>query len=357
MARKVEFYRQILENECTAVVLVNQQHKILYLNTAAELLFTRSGKRVEGLPLPRLFHPKSQLPDLTESAESGGSYTQREARWQLAGEQEPITVDYTVSPILFDMEPCFLLEVLPIDRLKRISRDEEILAKQETTRHLVRGVAHEIKNPLGGIRGAAQLLARELPDESLKDYTSVIIEEADRLRNLVDQMLGSSKLPTRTMINIHEVLERIFSLIYAEVGNRIKLVRDYDPSVPEFMADREQMIQALLNIVRNAMQALTETVTENAEICLKTRVVRQFTIGQKAHKLVCRIDILDNGPGIPNDIVENIFYPMISGRAGGTGLGLSIAQQIVSQHGGIIECASEPGKTRFSVFLPLGETE
>ena len=220
----------------------------------------------------------------------------------------------------------------------------------------MRGLAHEIKNPLGGIRGAAQLLARELPDEGLRDYTNVIIEEADRLRNLVDRMLGSNKLPSLAMTNIHEVLERVASLIEAEAQGSITLVRDYDPSIPDLLIDREQLIQAVLNIVRNALQALSaQSDLRLGRISLRTRTLRQFTIGHTRHRLVVKMEIIDNGPGIPPALQETIFYPMVSGRPDGTGLGLAITQNIISQHQGLIECESHPGHTVFSIFLPLDQ--
>jgi two-component system nitrogen regulation sensor histidine kinase GlnL len=222
---------------------------------------------------------------------------------------------------------------------------------QDTTRKLVRGLAHEIKNPLGGIRGAAQLLERELETERERDYTRIIIEEADRLRNLVDRMLGPSQLPRLSSTNMHQVLERVVQLVEAEAPGRIEIVRDYDPSLPNVEADLEQLIQAMLNIVRNAQQALENT--PNPRICLRTRIIRQFTIGNVRHRMVARIDVSDNGPGVPPELSERIYYPMISGRADGSGLGLSITQSIVNQHHGLIECDSRPGATTFSVYLPL----
>jgi two-component system nitrogen regulation sensor histidine kinase GlnL len=244
-----------------------------------------------------------------------------------------------------------LLEIQPLDRLLRINRDDHHASVQETTRKLVRGLAHEIKNPLGGIRGAAQLLQRELATERQRDYTRIIIEEADRLRNLVDRMLGPSQVPRLVPVNIHQALERVVLLLEAEAPGRISFVRDYDPSLPEVEADLEQLIQALLNIVRNAQQALEKTPAP--EIRLRSRIIRQFTIGTTRHRLVLRLDITDNGPGIPPDLFDRMYYPMISGRADGSGLGLSIAQSIVGQHGGLIECESKPGSTTFSIFLPL----
>jgi two-component system nitrogen regulation sensor histidine kinase GlnL len=219
----------------------------------------------------------------------------------------------------------------------------------------LRGLSHEIKNPLGGIRGAAQLLASELPNSQLQDYTNVIIEEADRLVNLVDRLTGPYKKPVIRNLNIHEVLERVRNLIEAETQGAIRIIRDYDPSLPEISGDLEQLIQAVLNIVRNAMQALTENPRqkEPPQIILRTRAVTHATIATEPHKLIARIEVIDNGPGIPAGIIENIFYPLISGRAEGTGLGLSIAQSIIKNHAGLIECESQEGRTRFILSIPI----
>jgi len=222
---------------------------------------------------------------------------------------------------------------------------------------LIRGLAHEIKNPLGGLRGAAQLLARELPDASLHDYTDIIIQEADRLGNLLDRMLGSNSLLQLEPLNIHEVLERVATLVNAETDGAINIIRDYDPSIPELTGDRERLIQATLNITRNAMQVLQgEPSIEAPSITLRTRTRRQFTIGSDRHKLVCHVTISDNGPGIPPALVDTLFLPMVSGRANGTGLGLSIAQSMLNQHHGLIECSSKHGCTAFHLYIPLGDT-
>ena len=207
---------------------------------------------------------------------------------------------------------------------------------------------------LTSLTGQTQTVDYEVPEEGLKDYTNVIIEEADRLRNLVDRMLGSNKLPSLAMTNIHEVLERVCSLVEAETQGGITLVRDYDPSLPDVLIDREQMIQAVLNIVRNAMQAISgQNELRLGRISLRTRAMRQFTIGHTRHRLVAKVEIIDNGPGVPAELQETIFYPMVSGRPDGTGLGLAITQNIISQHQGLIECDSHPGHTIFSIFLPL----
>ncbi|MBA1241284.1 nitrogen regulation protein NR(II) [Pseudomonas japonica] len=347
-------HRLLLDNLTTATILLNAELRLEYMNPAAEMLLAISGQRSHGQFISELFTESAEaLNSLRQAVEQAHPFTKREAMLT-AMTGQTLTVDYAVTPILSMGETLLLLEVHPRDRLLRITKEEAQLSKQETTKMLVRGLAHEIKNPLGGIRGAAQLLARELPEDGLRDYTNVIIEEADRLRNLVDRMLGSNKLPSLAMTNIHEVLERVCSLVDAESQGGISLLRDYDPSIPDVLIDREQMIQAVLNIVRNAMQAISEEKELRlGRITLRTRTMRQFTIGHTRHRLVAKIEIIDNGPGIPHELQETIFYPMVSGRPDGTGLGLAITQNIISQHQGLIECDSHPGHTTFSIFLPL----
>ncbi|QXI38174.1 nitrogen regulation protein NR(II) [Pseudomonas xantholysinigenes] len=347
-------HRLLLDNLTTATLLLNAELRLEYMNPAAEMLLAVSGQRSHGQFISELFTESTEaLNSLRQAVEQAHPFTKREAQLtSLTGQS--ITVDYAVTPILHQGQTLLLLEVHPRDRLLRITKEEAQLSKQETTKMLVRGLAHEIKNPLGGIRGAAQLLARELPEDGLRDYTNVIIEEADRLRNLVDRMLGSNKLPSLAMTNIHEVLERVCSLVEAESQGGITLVRDYDPSLPDVLVDREQMIQAVLNIVRNAMQAIGgQNELRLGRITLRSRAVRQFTIGHVRHRLVARVEIVDNGPGIPAELQDTLFYPMVSGRPDGTGLGLAITQNIISQHQGLIECESHPGHTAFSIYLPL----
>jgi len=348
------FLKQILDNLTTAVLLLDNELCVRYMNPASEILLEVSGQRVSQQPVGELFHDnRTALESLYIAVADGNPFTKREAQLDL-NNGHSLMVDYSVTPIVSADTHWLLLEMHPRDRLLRITKEEAQLSKQEVTKVLVRGLAHEIKNPLGGIRGAAQLLARQLPEESMKDYTDVIIEEADRLRNLVDRMLGPYRPPNLQPLNIHEITERVYSLVEAETQRELTLVRDYDPSIPDITADREQLIQALLNILRNAMQAIAEQGgLQKGRITLRTRALRQFTIGQVRHRLVCRVQIIDNGPGIPNDIVESIFYPMVSGRPEGTGLGLSITQNIISQHQGLIECESKPGRTVFTMFLPL----
>lgn len=346
-----ELYKSILDSLSTAVVLVDGDLLLCHMNPAAEALLAMSSEGNTGEAVTHFFYESDETErELHKAAAQGNHYTKRHATWQLPGAGS-ITVDYTVTP--FGDYEGLILEIEPMDRLLQISREEMLTTSHETTRNLIRGMAHEIKNPLGGIRGAAQLLARELPHESLAEYTNVIIDEADRLRNLVDRMLGPNQLPQWQTLNIHEPIERVASVIRAEGRDALKIIRDYDPSIPNFEGDKEMLIQALLNIVRNAMQALIESQTKNAVIQIRTRIERHYTIGRKHHHLVCRIDIIDNGPGIPAEMIEHIFYPMISGRPEGTGLGLTISQHLIHQHNGLIECRSEPGQTRFSLYLPM----
>ncbi len=343
-------HKQILDNLTSAVLLLDEQLCIQYMNPAAEMLLEASVRRLQNRPIEEwLSSSEDELAVLRQSLASGHPYSKREARLVTQTGQE-LTVDYSVNPI---PEAGILLEIQARDRLIRIEREEELLTRHASARVLVRGLAHEIKNPLGGIRGAAQLLDRELDREELHEYTRIIIDEADRLRHLVDRLLGPHKLPVIEPVNIHDILEHVCSLVTAEVGGRIQIVRDYDPSIPEFNGARGQLIQAVLNIIRNAMQALEEAQTPNPCITLKTRALRQITLGAERHRLVCALEIIDNGPGIPEELADTLFYPMVSSRAQGSGLGLSIAQSIMNQHKGLIEFTSEPGCTRFNLFIPL----
>lgn len=347
--------QQLLEYLNTGILLLDVELSVIYMNPSAEVLLQVSGRRGVGEPFYDLaWESEKDKKALKGSITTGYTFTKRETEITLHNAQV-ITVDYSVSPIIHPEShtPCLLIEIQGRDRLMRISREEQIIAKQESTRELVRGMAHEIKNPLGGIRGAAQLLSRALPDRSLDEYTNIIIEEADRLRDLVDSLLGSHQLPKQEEINIHEVLERVCQLIEVDQIGDIKIVRDYDPSIPEFIGDKSQLIQATLNLCRNAVQAMIESKTQHPTLTLRTRSRSQFTIGHRRHRLVAHISFEDNGPGIPQHIKENLFYPMVSGRAEGTGLGLSIAQSLINQHDGIIECESEVGRTKFSIYLPI----
>ena len=248
-----------------------------------------------------------------------------------------------------------LIELLEIEQQTKQEREERALGQVQANKELIRNLAHEIKNPLGGIRGAAQLLAMELDSRELTEYTQVIIHEADRLQALVDRLLAPHRKPhVVSDVNIHEVCERVRALVLAEHPRGLAVVRDYDTSIPEFRGDREQLIQAVLNIAQNAAQALQPQIGEGmARITLRTRVSRQVTIGKQRFKLALELHIEDNGPGVPEEIRDRIFYPLVSGREGGSGLGLTLAQTFVQQHQGMIECDSVPGRTVFRIVIPL----
>lgn len=350
-------YKQILDNLLTATIVLDQNMRISCVNTSAEILLGVSNDQILGKEARHCFADIDSTPEsFLDALRDNRQFTMRRARWRLHNSSE-ITVDYSVTP-----NPdlgMIIIEAQSLDRLIRINREEAMLSTQETSRNLIRSLAHEIKNPLGGIRGAAQLLARELSNSQIdeyEDYTRIIIDETDRLRNLVDRMLGPHRQAHRQPTNVHEVLEHIISVLRAETSNEITMCRDYDPSIPDVPGDKELLIQALLNIARNAVQVLQEhNLVASGYITFRTRVQRRFTIGRKQHPLVARISVIDNGPGIPPELIEDIFFPMITGRAEGTGLGLAIAQNLISQHEGIIECDSEPGVTEFSIYLPLEE--
>lgn len=342
-------YQRLLEHLTTAVVTLDGTLRVRWMNPAAEALLAVSHARVHGSRLDSLEGENGAVAAvLAKARDEFHPFTQREAILVLAA-GEAITVDFTVTPLSGDE---LLLEIEPRDRLLRISREEALIARQETIKVLSRGLAHEIKNPLGGIRGAAQLLERDLPDPQLAEYTRVIVEEADRLRDLVDRMLGPNRLIRHESLNIHKVLERVRALLEAE-HPRIEYRRDYDPSLPELSGDEAQLIQAMLNVALNAVQAMEESANEAPRLMLRTRARRQFTLGAERHRLVCEVAIVDNGPGIPGRLRETLFYPMVSGRAEGSGLGLSIAQSVLHQHHGLIECDSQPGCSEFRLLIPL----
>ncbi len=343
---------RILENLATSVLTFDSDLRLTSINPAGEMMFEVSAKKILGHKLSELLPQSRRLVQtLTETLESRHPFTARGVSLKLSGERS-ITVDCTVSPLTGDNRPdtALLVELTQVDRLMRLARDESMLDRQAANRAVMRGLAHEIKNPLGGLRGAAQLLERELPAKELREYTHIIIHEADRLRNLVDRMMGPHQPLQKKPVNIHEILEHVRRLILVEVPVGLTVEREYDPSIPEFEGEPEQITQAVLNIVRNSSEAMRQ----KGVIHLRTSIERGFTIGHKRHRLVLRVDIEDNGPGIPEEIQEYIFYPMVTGTPGGTGLGLSIAQDILSKHGGLIECRSQPGRTIFSLFIPLG---
>ncbi|KPL28399.1 MAG: histidine kinase [Acidithiobacillales bacterium SM1_46] len=342
--------QRILESLSTAVLVFDVELRLVSINPAGEMLLAASARKLTGLTLNELIADgKDFAKVLTDTLRSRHPFTARSVRLRLFGGQA-VTVDCAVTPLPEGTAGgALLVELSQIDRLLRLAREELMRDRQTANRAVLRGLAHEIKNPLGGLRGAAQLLERELAEPSLNEYTQIIIHEADRLRNLVDRMVGPARPYRREPVNIHEVLERVRRLVLAEHPGGLRFECDFDPSLPELAGDAEQLIQAALNIVRNAVQAMQGDGT----IVMRTRIERNFTIGGKRHRLIVRVDIEDNGPGIPPALQEHVFYPMVTGRPEGTGLGLSIAQDIAQRHGGLIECVSRPGHTVFTLYLPV----
>ena len=357
-----QLHTRLLENMTTAVLLLDSQYCLTHINNAAETLLGLSSSRHNGHSLAELLvESESVIKVLQETLESGATHTERGASLKTVSGGELIKnrVDFTVSPIVDIDGSALVMELQPLDRILEINRDVSLVTSQSANDALLKGLAHEIKNPLSGLRGAAQLLQTEISDEPLLEYTQIIIEEADRLRTLVDRMLGPRKPMRKAKFNVHRVLERVGQLAQASEEATVELRKDYDPSIPDLLGDEDQLIQVFLNIAVNAIQAhaMSDERAEVPYIFLKTRIVRNFTIGAQKHKLVCRVSIEDNGPGVPANIRDTLFVPMVSGHASNSGLGLAIAQTIVNRHQGLIVCESEPGSTRFFIYLPIGLNE
>ena len=330
----------------TAILALDNQRRVCYINPAAENLLKLSQGQVVGLRMENLFANAEPLHVALDYALArNASFTEHELLVETADLSLQISATFTAVESPF---AAFMLELYGMNQQLKVVRDEHHLLQQQANRELIRNLAHEIKNPLGGIRGAAQLLEHELSIET-REYTQVIIQEADRLQSLMDRLLTPHRTPQIGALNIHEVLERVRSVTLAEVSRGLSIRRDYDISIPELVGDREQLIQVVLNIVRNAVQAMQG----KGELILRTRIARQVTLAMKRHRLAMQVQIIDNGPGIPDSLQERIFYPLVSGREDGTGLGLTLAQTFVHQHHGTIEVESEPGHTVFSILLPL----
>lgn len=344
-----------LEHLATAIILLDDQRRVVYINPGAEVIFAFSAKQITGLRLEEVFPDCEILMSAVNNAIAQHSPF-REHEFTITTQRHmSLAVTCTVTPIE-SADTCLLLEFQRMDAQLRIAREERMLIQQQANAELLRNLAHEIRNPLGGLRGAAQLLEHELPSPNLREYTQVIIKEADRLQTLMDRLLIPHRVPKYEPTNIHEVLERVRSLLLAESPRSILIERDYDLSLPELIGDREKLIQAVLNIARNAVQAMQVNKTKEAKLVFRTRAERQVTLVRKRYRVAIKLEIIDNGPGIPADIVDRIFYPLVSGTAGGTGLGLTLAQSFITQHHGMIECESEPGKTNFTVLLPISTT-
>ncbi len=346
-----------LELLSSAVLILSAQARIVYANAAAENLLESSSKVLQQQLLSEVFQDSADLMQVFQQALAKQFADRRQDFILKQGGRDALHV-HTVFAAL-DIPDCpVLLELRENVKQLKLDREERLLDQSKANKELIRNLAHEIKNPLGGIRGAAQLLEMELPERQLRElreYTQVIIKEAYRLQTLVDRLLAPHRHPHIVSdVNIHEVCERVRSLILAEFPSGLEIKRDYDLSIPEFRGDKEQLIQSVLNIAHNAAQALQERIRAgNAELIFKSRVVRQITLAKIRYRLALDLHIIDNGPGIPDDIQERMFYPLVSGRDGGSGLGLTIAQNFVEQHSGIIECESAPGRTDFRILLPL----
>ncbi len=337
---------QILNSLINSILVLDNDLAVHYANPAAQQLLAQSSRKLFGTPLPELLGYFSLNVELMrESLNEGHGFTDNEVTLVVDGRAHILSLTVQRLP-----DNYVLMELAPMDNQRRLSQEQIQHAQQVAARDLVRGLAHEIKNPLGGLRGAAQLLAKALPDPSLLEYTKVIIEQADRLRNLVDRLLGPQQPGMHVTQSIHQVAERVFQLVSLEKPENVTLLRDYDPSLPELAHDPDQMEQVLLNITRNSLQALG---ADGGTITIRTRTAFQLTLHGVRYRLVARIDIEDDGPGVPAQLQDTLFYPMVSGREGGTGLGLSIARSLIDQNSGKIEFNSWPGHTEFSVFLPI----
>jgi two-component system nitrogen regulation sensor histidine kinase GlnL len=345
---------ELFDTLSTGIVVLDAQFCPIYANVSAQDFMAVSLRQSRGRPFAELFHDPRQLVEvLHRSARNLETCTQHELVLKALGSaanREPPVIDLIVTPLEGQVTGTYLLlELTDATQRQRISRDSDILVGMDGSRLMVRQLAHEVKNPLGGLRGAAQLLAKELADPSLREYTDVIINEADRLRALVDSMAISSGPPRKALLNVHEICEHVVKLIRAEAPQAVQVDRDYDPSLPDALLDRHQIVQALLNVVRNAMQA----VGERGRIIVRTRVRSGMSIGKIRHRLVAAIEVEDDGPGVPPDLIKTLFLPLVTGRSNGTGLGLAVAQDLVTRHEGIIEFTSQPGRTVFSLLLPI----
>ena len=339
-----------LELLSTAVLMLDESLNVTYANPAAETLFAQGRNHLVGIAFDRALPGNEEFAQrLAMALENELGFNDNDLLLEVEG--YPVHVHCVITPIDTAGDARLVLEFRELQQQMKIAREEKILEQQEANRELIRNLAHEIKNPLGGIRGAAQLLERELGDADLREFTQVIVKETDRLQSLMNRLLTPSRLPRVEKINIHEVTERVRTLLLAEFPGGLAVRRDYDTSLPDLDGDKEQLIQAILNVARNAAQAMGG----RGEIRLATRIARQVTIARTRYRHALAVSIEDNGPGVPAELADRIFYPLVSGREGGTGLGLSLAQSFVSQHHGLIEFESEPGRTRFTILLPVRE--
>jgi two-component system nitrogen regulation sensor histidine kinase GlnL len=341
----------ILDNLTSGVILLDDRFLIVDLNPAAENVLGTSRKRAHGKSLLMLVDDEPEMREiLARVAATGEPYANEMRLGPTEVHPDERVVDCRVSHVTMDGVE-LLVEMTDVTRRSQISRENALLIQHGAGRQMIRQLAHEIKNPLGGIRGAAQLLARQLGDEELCEYTDVVISETDRLAGLVDTLLGPGGPPNKEPVNVHELLEYVVRIIDAEDQKSVVFKRDYDPGLPEIALDRDQMVQAFLNLVRNAAAALDGQGT----VTLRSRAATNFTIGDVRHRVIASIEIEDDGPGIPADLQDSLFYPLVTSRPDGTGLGLPAAQELISRHGGLIEFESRPGRTVFFVRIPLDQ--
>ncbi|MDP3122456.1 MAG: nitrogen regulation protein NR(II) [Polynucleobacter sp.] len=361
-ASAAPFVPNLLDQLPNAVIIFDGKTKhLLYANPAAESALDLSRKSLVGHLLGELFADNPALNEMIDEVANNITTAQRQ---EMILHVFPNTIHYDAVPAhvviaLLEDPDLLLMEWFPLDQQLRSERDERVTQQVEANKQLMRNLAHEIKNPLGGIRGAAQLLEFELPEKGLREYTQVIIKESDRLQTLVDRLLAPHRRAhTTELINVHESLERVRSLVLAEFPSGLRIIRNYDTSLPDIIGDKEQLIQAILNIAHNAAQALSEEIRRGtAVIEFRTRVARSVTIAKQRYKLALDLHVIDNGPGIPDEIRDRIFFPLVSGREGGSGLGLTLAQTFVQQHQGFIACESQPGKTDFHIQIPYRKQE
>ena len=344
----------LLDALSTGIVVLDAQLCAIYANVAAQDLLAFSLNQARGRPFGDFLQDTNGFTAILRRAlETGEGIADRELTVRpLGAPRDSRTLDVTITPLEGQITGThLLLELADTTQRQRISRENDLLARLDGSRLMVRQLAHEIKNPLGGLRGAAQLLERELQEPELREYTRVIIGEADRLATLVDSIAGPSRAPQKTLINVHEICEHVYHLLRAEARAAVSVERDYDPSLPTATLDRHQIIQAFLNVARNALQAIGDA----GRITVRTRALSNVSIGPARHRLVASLQVEDNGPGVPDQLRSSIFYPLVTGRANGTGLGLAVAQELVTRNGGLIEFESEPGRTIFTLLLPIGE--
>ncbi|SHF64619.1 two-component system, NtrC family, nitrogen regulation sensor histidine kinase GlnL [Lampropedia hyalina DSM 16112] len=344
-----------LDSLTTLIALIDNEGRIQYANAALENALGLSRKRMGGMHFAHFLEEPELLEQALRKAQNSRHYSVFHFDAALHGMLNTPLSNVQINLLRAEKPSGWMLELWPLKEQSRLHNDERFQEQAEANKMLLRNLAHEIKNPLGGIRGAAQLLEMELGHSSLDEYTQVIIHEADRLQNLLDRLLEPHRHPQKLeMVNIHEVCEHVRSLVLLEYPHGLHIVQDYDISLPDFLGDKNQLIQTLLNIVRNAAQALAQRIAHNdGTIELRTRAAWQVTVGRQLHKLALQLHVIDNGPGISEELRDRIFLPLVSGRDGGSGLGLSLAQTFIQRHGGMIECNSSPGRTEFIVTIPL----